>query len=183
MNPKSIAVLGELALEDRFNDHLRRGLHDTIYDRRYAQRSLLAAAWLGYVNPFDWLGLVAAFAEVLFDCEQPLLAVFCKVRYRDAVHATGPCVGLHLFPGQLQRAFSTDVASYFYMMLRWLSRYARLSIRLNHTPPLIPRSRAMSIFSLQTPRWALWCCHRASSPCLPVAGTAGDGSSLSLLLR
>ncbi len=51
-----------------------------------------AAARFWNVNPSDWLGLVAALFEVLFDGEQP-----------RAVHAAGPCVGLHLFPCQLQR--------------------------------------------------------------------------------
>jgi hypothetical protein len=58
---------------------------------------------------------------------------------------------------------------------------ATLSIRLNHLPPFTPLARAISIFSLQMPRSALWRCHRSSLPCL--SGFAGtDGSLLSLPL-
>src|SRR5438093_2696247 len=46
------------------------------------------------------------------------------------------------------------------------SNLLTLSIRLNHLFPLTPVSRATSIFSLQTPRLALWRCHRSSPPCL-----------------
>jgi hypothetical protein len=66
-----------------------------------------AAARFWNVNPSDWLGLAAALFEVLFDGEQPRLAVFFKVRYADAVHAAGPCVGLHLFPCQLHQPPNT----------------------------------------------------------------------------
>ena len=50
-------------------------------------------------------------------------------------------------------------------------------MRLNHTFPLTPLSRAISIFSLQTPRWALWRRHRTSSACVSVAGTCAEGAS------
>jgi len=58
-----------------------------------------------------------------------------------------------------------------------------LSIGLNRIPPLIPLPRAMSIFSLHRPRWALGRCDRASSSCLPVARTAGGLASLCPSLR
>ena len=58
-----------------------------------------------------------------------------------------------------------------------------MSIRLNHLFPLTPCSRAASIFSLQTPRWALWRCHRSSPPGLSSPGTRGGGSSRRLSLE
>ena len=106
--PEPIAVLGELSLKDWLDDHPRRGLHDAVRDRRYAQRSLLAAAQFWDHDPFDRPGLVGASLEVLLHGEQPFLAVFSEVSYRDAVHAAGPCIRLHRFPGQLKGSVGKD---------------------------------------------------------------------------
>ena len=94
----SVAPLGNFPLENRFYNHSYGGLHDAISNCGDAQWSFPAAARLRDHDPFDWLGLVGAFVEVLFYVGQTILAVFAKVPYRNAVNAADRCVGLYLFP-------------------------------------------------------------------------------------
>ena len=46
---------------------------------------------------------------MLLDGKQPLWAVFGEVLHRDAVHATGPGVGLHLCPSQFKYVQPVDL--------------------------------------------------------------------------
>lgn len=100
--PEPIALSGELALKDWFYNHSQGGLYDAVEHRRYSQRPPFRAPWFGYPYPFDRLGLIGSPHYLLFNGEQPLWALFVKETYRDAVHATGPGVGLHLLPSNLK---------------------------------------------------------------------------------
>lgn len=104
----SVALPGKFALEDWFNNHSYGGLHDAISDRGDSQWSFFAAAGFRDHDPFDCLGLVGAFAEVLFYVEQTILAVFAKVPCADAVNATSPCVVRHFFPSQSEGPVRID---------------------------------------------------------------------------
>ena len=108
--PEPVAVPGELPLKDRPDDHLQRGLHDPVAHRRYPERALLGrVARLGDPDPSHRLGLVGPLLQVLLHVEQTVLAVFFEAFYRDAVHAAGPCVFPHLFPGQHKRPVLVDL--------------------------------------------------------------------------
>jgi len=95
-------VLRKLLLKDGFHHHLQGGLRHPIPHRGHPQRPFLGAPQLWYPYPFDRLGLVGAFLQVLLNGKQPLRAVFLEVLHRDPIHAATPSVGLDLFPSQFK---------------------------------------------------------------------------------
>jgi hypothetical protein len=106
---KAVAVLGEVPFKDRFDDQPQRALHDPIVHARHPQRPLLAAT--GFVDPHSphRLGLIGGLSQLLFNGEQPLLAVWSESFHRHAIHSGTASVGSHLFPGPRERAFRPDL--------------------------------------------------------------------------
>ena len=100
------------------------------------------------------------FAPAVDSRGQPVLAVFVEALCGDAVHEACPCVGIQPFPCQPECPLQANL--------------------IDQAEPLVsspPLSMAISVGSFQTPRSALWRCHKSSFAYLSPVGTGAEVSS------
>ena len=122
---RSIGVLLRLqiGLEDRLEDQHRRHLHNTILDRRDAQRALLAVRF-GDVNPSHRPGMIGSISEFLDHfVEPPVQAIRLDVLETLAIDPRRAVVVTATDVGELQ-----DVAT-IHLVVQRIEPIARRSLR------------------------------------------------------
>src|SRR6266508_2743001 len=109
LRSKTVAVLGKLPLEDRFDDLAQRCLHDAILYGRDTQRAHFSPSWLWNPHPFDGLWLVSPLLQALRQSLQILFQVLFVHLYRSVIYSRRSVIGFHLGECRRQIGGSVDL--------------------------------------------------------------------------